>query len=368
MDTKKLTKAFGLVAVVALALVAGSVFAATTSTVLPNAEGTYLTWATSSSTTHYLNVKESVCNGTTDYNYATTTGSRDSYAVSLSSVPNGAKVTQIAIKPCASRNTSGGAAPVMNVFYRLNGSNSADAGAYSLSGTTPTLLATTTFSSLNVIKVATSTLEIGAVLTSGTKGARLSRIATVVTYTELLASTSTTASSTGRSSIGLAWSDASTFEDGYVIERKASIGGTYASIATTTASATYFADTGLLGATGYTYRLRAFNAGGYSTYGNIVSATTTTLAAPSGLSASTTAPLQIDLGWTDNASTTLEDGYSIERMVSGGSFSEIATTTTGVVTYSDLTVSASTTYVYRVRGFDSAGYSSYSNSASSTTP
>jgi hypothetical protein len=69
------------------------------------------------------------------------------------------------------------------VFYRLNGTNSADSGAYTPSGTTPTVLATTTFSGLSVVKTATSTLEVGQIYTSGTKGFRVSKMATVITYT-----------------------------------------------------------------------------------------------------------------------------------------------------------------------------------------
>ena len=101
----------------------------------------------------------------------------------LSSVGNGAIISQVAVVPCASLNSSGGGSSTLNVFYRWNGTNSSDSGSYALSGTTPTQLATTTYASLNLFKTSTSTFEIGAVLTSGTKGARLSRIATVITYT-----------------------------------------------------------------------------------------------------------------------------------------------------------------------------------------
>jgi hypothetical protein len=55
----------------------------------------------------------------------------------------------------------------MNIFYRFGGVDSADAGNYSLSGTTPTDLATTTFSGLLLAKGSSSTLEVGAVLSSG---------------------------------------------------------------------------------------------------------------------------------------------------------------------------------------------------------
>jgi len=94
--------------------------------------------------------------------------------VSLTSVPNGAKITQIDIQRVASRTATGAANPVMNVFYRYGGLNSADSGSYSLSGATPTDLATTTYSGLSLLKTSTSTLESGAVLPRAPK-VRVSR-------------------------------------------------------------------------------------------------------------------------------------------------------------------------------------------------
>ncbi len=149
----------------------------------PSADGTYTAWTPKSGTTHYTMVDEASCNGTTDYVSTATVGARDSYTVSLAGVPDNATITDIAIRPCASRNSSGGGSSVMNVFYRLNGANSADAGAYALTGTTPANLATTTFSGLSVTKTSSTALELGAVYSSGTKGARLSKIAVAVTYT-----------------------------------------------------------------------------------------------------------------------------------------------------------------------------------------
>lgn len=159
------------------------VLAVTTTTLLPVSVGNYNQWTPSTGTTHYTLVDESSCNGNTDYNSTTTVGNRDSYGVSLSSIPNTATITAIAITPCASRVNSGGTAPVMKVFYRLDGVNSADSGSYSLSGTTPVNLSATSFSGLSIAKTGSTTLEVGAVLTSGTKGAKLSRIGTVITYT-----------------------------------------------------------------------------------------------------------------------------------------------------------------------------------------
>ncbi len=92
-------------AVASLLVLAPSAHAGVVSNIMPTSDGTYTQWNTSAGATHYVLVDEAVCNGTTDYNRETTVGQRDSYGVSLASVPNGATITQIELKPCASRNS-----------------------------------------------------------------------------------------------------------------------------------------------------------------------------------------------------------------------------------------------------------------------
>ena len=56
------------------------------------------------------------------------------------------------------------------------------------------------------------------------------------------------------------------------------------------------------------------------------------------------------------------NGYSLERATGpGGTYAQIATTASGVITYTDSGVTAGTTYCYRARAFNGAGYSAYSN-------
>ena len=69
---------------------------------------------------------------------------------------------------------------------------------------------------------------------------------------------------------------------------------------------------------------------------------------------------QIDLTWKDNS--TNEDGFSIERRIgSSGIYQLLAKVALNVVSYTDLNLSANTTYCYRVAAFNSNGSSSYSN-------
>jgi alpha-tubulin suppressor-like RCC1 family protein len=85
---------------------------------------------------------------------------------------------------------------------------------------------------------------------------------------------------------------------------------------------------------------------------------------PSGLTASAVSSSQINLSWTDSNN---ETGFKIERKTGAGSWSQIATVGANVTSYSNTGLAANTTYTYRVRAYNAAGDSAYSNEASATT-
>jgi hypothetical protein len=88
-------------------------------------------------------------------------------------------------------------------------------------------------------------------------------------------------------------------------------------------------------------------------------------AAPSALAASAVAYNQVNLSWTDHASD--ETSYEVQRST-GGAYSTVATLAAGSTSYSDGSVSASTSYNYRVLAMKGATASAFSNVASVTTP
>jgi hypothetical protein len=76
---------------------------------------------------------------------------------------------------------------------------------------------------------------------------------------------------------------------------------------------------------------------------------------------------QLNLTWVDNS--TSEDGFAVERRTAiDGEFVQIATTGTDVTSYTDVGLLEGIAYCYRVRAFNSAGYSPYSNQACSVLP
>ncbi|TVR47965.1 MAG: PKD domain-containing protein, partial [Puniceicoccaceae bacterium] len=88
-------------------------------------------------------------------------------------------------------------------------------------------------------------------------------------------------------------------------------------------------------------------------------------AAPTGLAATATAHDSVQLSWT--AGDASETGFRIERD-SGAGFVLLANVGAGVTSHLDSSVVGSTAYTYRVRAFNAAGNSAWSNQAQTTTP
>ena len=174
--------------------------------------------------------------------------------------------------------------------------------------------------------------------------------------------------------IDLTWTDNATNETAYLLERapdNAGVAGTYAQIASLAAGSTAYSNTGLNANTRYWYRVRAATTTDSSAYATPTSVTTQQgPAAPTNLQAVVISATQINLTWTDNATT--ETGYTVERAPDNsgapGTFAAIATLPTNSVSYSDVAASPNTRYWYRVRDFTALDVSAYSAQVNATTP
>ncbi len=89
----------------------------------------------------------------------------------------------------------------------------------------------------------------------------------------LLAPTSLGAAPVGSKRIDLTWTDNSSSESGFKIERSGNKGKSYSQIATVPANTTIFSDTGLRSGRIYYYRVRAYSGTSNSAYSNTVNAT-----------------------------------------------------------------------------------------------
>jgi len=88
--------------------------------------------------------------------------------------------------------------------------------------------------------------------------------------------------------------------------------------------------------------------------------------APTSLIATTNTASKIVLTWQDNSNN--ETYFRIQRSLDGTTYTDLASTSTNVTTYTDTTVVAGTLYYYRVRSANPAGTSAFTNVVSITAP
>lgn len=177
------------------------------------------------------------------------------------------------------------------------------------------------------------------------------------------------------STLDLTWTDNSSDETGFEIDRSPNGTSGWTTITTTSSNATSYANTGLTASTTYYYRIRAINGSGNSSYTSVANATTSAgggggiPTAPSSLVGfpDVMSPPEITLTWADNSSD--ETGFEVERSPDGStSWTNLTTTGAGVTSYNDNTALASTTYYYRVRAINGSGPSAYTSVTSVVNP
>jgi hypothetical protein len=181
-----------------------------------------------------------------------------------------------------------------------------------------------------------------------------------------------TATANSSSQITVMWSDNSSNETGFSLERATDSSFTQNLTAQTLAQdTTSNTTTGLNPSTTYYFRIRATNAAGSSGYSNTVNATTQTASlppnAPTNLIVTANSSSQITVTWTDNA--TNETSYSLDRATDSNFTQNLVTQTLTQDTTSSVAtgLSAATTYYFRVKAVNPAGSSNYSNTGNAAT-
>jgi len=178
-----------------------------------------------------------------------------------------------------------------------------------------------------------------------------------------------TATAASATQINLSWTDNSTNETAFLVERSTD-GVNFTQIASLAAGTASYSDTGLASGTHYTYRVRASNAAGNSAYSNTAAATTIALltapVAPTGLSATAASPSTVNLAWSNVA--TNATGIEIDRQTGSGAYVAVTVVSPGTSTFTDAGLAEGTAYSYRVFATNSVGNSAYSNTVSAQTP
>jgi titin len=167
--------------------------------------------------------------------------------------------------------------------------------------------------------------------------------------------------------VNLVWTNVAG-ETGYKIERWN--GTAWTQIGTTAADVVSYQDTSAVAGASYQYRVRATNAGGDSEYSNLASVTTpnvvTRPASPSGLAAFINSNRQVQLSWKDNSSN--ETVFVVQRSSNGYSWTTLGSVPANSTGAIDTSAARGRVYYYRVFAYNSAGYSTASNSARVVTP
>jgi predicted phage tail protein len=195
-----------------------------------------------------------------------------------------------------------------------------------------------------------------------------SNVAEATTLSPPTAPTGLMTSGVTSTTVSLSWTDASSNETGFKIERSTD-GASFSQIGTTAQNATTFTNSGLTPGAKYYYRVRASNVAGDSSYSNVAEATTAltaVLPAPSSVTATPISSSRVDVRWVDNS--TNEIGFKIERSLDGTTFTQIATVGANGKSYANLNLAADTQYYYRVRAYNTAEHSEYSPVAFATPP
>ncbi len=161
----------------------------------------------------------------------------------------------------------------------------------------------------------------------------------------------------------------------YRVERSTMVNGPWAPLGVVAPADSAYSDTGVLPNTTYFYHVLAVGTNGVTLYTSAPVGVTTPSpqppAAPTGLAASIPAgQMAVVLDWFDNADN--EQGFVVERSTNNGPWAAITGTLpanpgTGAASYTDVSISATTTYSYRVMAINGGGTAT-SNTVTLTTP
>lgn len=306
---------------------------------------TYLKTGLTTGTTYYFRVK--ACNGSlcSAYSNEVSTAPNNPPAVPAGLTAAAISVSQINLSWSAASGASS---------YNLYRS-ATQAGAYAKINTSA--ITATTYNNTGLTANTEYWYKVSSVNTAGESA----QSGAVSKKTLPAALTNFRVTGQTESSISLAWDSVGGLL-GYDVYRSSTQSGTYTKLNSQPMTTASYTNTGLTGATTYWYKAKAVNTSGESAFSTAVSGTTTLAApnAPTNLTATAATTSQINLTWVDNSGN--ETGFKIERKTGpSGTWSQISTVGAGITTFSSTGLTAGTQYYYRIRAYNAAGDSGYSN-------
>jgi hypothetical protein len=159
-------------------------------------------------------------------------------------------------------------------------------------------------------------------------------------------------------------------ETHYRLQRARSMDGVWSRwdlVAWVDSNSTSVTDASLTALSTYRYRIQACNTNGCSPYRTV--RVTTPLSGPSAVSATPVSPTQINLAWNDVVG---ESHYQVQRRTrtaeTWGVWTSVTSRAANVTSYSDMGLSAATTYRHRVRACNAEGCSAWVAGPSVRTP
>ena len=176
--------------------------------------------------------------------------------------------------------------------------------------------------------------------------------------------TNLTANNVGKDTVDLSWTDGADNEDSFELEQRRS-DEEFELFGTTGSDITTLRVDSLSSGTAYSFRVRATNDGGASSYSNVVDIQTLGEPPPSGLQVDVLSARQVRLSWTDPSNS--EDGFRVELRTESDSFSPSTEVSADIteVTVDDL--EPETLYTFRVQSLGGEGDSTFSDEIQATT-
>jgi hypothetical protein len=196
--------------------------------------------------------------------------------------------------------------------------------------------------------------------------------AVVAPSAPLAAPTGLTAVPASATAVDLKWTDATTGETGFVVQRSTDNGVTWTQIGTAAADATTYRDATAAASTAYAYRLAAVDLTRQSAFTDPANATTPAApavpvapTAPTGVVARALTSSSVRLTWADTSSN--ETNFRIYTSRDGKTWTVLGTVGANVTTVDNTGLRRNTTYYYKVRAFNAVGDSPDSNTTSART-